>query len=67
MYLLISALDMKTKKPVYFIRNDIDAPLWDLDTFSGRLKHFFWVTDFRTCVVPTSRLEEAKKVIEKCR
>lgn len=43
---------------------DISAPLWDLTTFTGRLKHFFWVTDYRTVLTPRSRLEEARKLVE---
>uniref|UniRef100_A0A8C5CBA1 Sideroflexin 2 n=1 Tax=Gadus morhua TaxID=8049 RepID=A0A8C5CBA1_GADMO len=39
---------------------DIDAPRWDLTTFTGRLKHFFNITDFTTALLPDSRLDEAK-------
>ena len=45
----------------------IDEPLWLQDTFMGRLKHFAWVTDFRTVVEPTNRLYEAKELVEKYR
>ncbi|XP_017886339.1 sideroflexin-2 [Ceratina calcarata] len=45
-------------------RLDINKPLWDLSTFIGRWKHFAWVTDFRTCIVPDSQLLEAKKLLE---
>lgn len=45
-------------------RVNIDGPLWDLNTFVGRWKHFAWVTDFRTCVTPESKLLEAKKLCE---
>ncbi|KAM6951742.1 sideroflexin-2-like [Aplochiton taeniatus] len=46
---------------------DIDAPRWDQSTFVGRLKHFFNVTDWRTVVLPDSRLDEAKTLVESCR
>ncbi|KAG7280663.1 hypothetical protein CRUP_023282 [Coryphaenoides rupestris] len=46
---------------------DIDAPRWDQTTFMGRLKHFFNITDFTTAVLPDSRLDEAKALVESCR
>ncbi|XP_028990153.1 sideroflexin-2 [Betta splendens] len=46
---------------------DIDAPRWDQTTFMGRLKHFFNITDPRTVVLPDSRLDEAKALVESCR
>uniref|UniRef100_A0A087Y301 Sideroflexin 2 n=1 Tax=Poecilia formosa TaxID=48698 RepID=A0A087Y301_POEFO len=46
---------------------DIDAPRWDQSTFMGRLKHFFNITDCRTAVLPDSRLDEAKALVESCR
>jgi Sideroflexins len=48
-------------------RLDIDKPLWSQDTFIGRLKHFAWMTDFRTAVVPSSSLHEAKILLEQYR
>ncbi|KAG7190270.1 hypothetical protein KM043_006388 [Ampulex compressa] len=45
-------------------RLDLDKPLWNLDTFVGRWKHFAWVTDFRSCVVPESEILAAKKLCE---
>jgi len=48
-------------------RINVDQPLWDQRTFLGRLKHFFWMTDFRTIVVPTRQLYEAKELLEKYR
>lgn len=44
-------------------RIDIDSPLWDQSTFIGRFKHFAWVTDFRTCFVSESELDDAKKLV----
>ncbi|KAJ3608529.1 hypothetical protein NHX12_025576 [Muraenolepis orangiensis] len=46
---------------------DIDAPRWDQTTFMGRLKHFFNITDFTTVLLPDSRLDEAKALVESCR
>ena len=48
-------------------RMDLDKPLWDQTTFIGRLKHFAWVTDYRTVIVPRSRLEEAKTLLQQYR
>ncbi|XP_044738468.1 sideroflexin-2-like [Chrysoperla carnea] len=45
-------------------RIDIDKPLWDLSTFNGRLKHYLWMTDPRTCLVSESQLDEAKILVE---
>ncbi|XP_076240437.1 sideroflexin 2 [Calliopsis andreniformis] len=45
-------------------RLDIEKPLWDVNTFVGRWKHFAWVTDFRTCIVPESELYKAKQLYE---
>ncbi|XP_020792206.2 sideroflexin-2 [Boleophthalmus pectinirostris] len=46
---------------------DIDAPRWDQSTFMGRLKHFFNITDPRTALLPDSKLDEAKALVESCR
>nr|CAD7595064.1 unnamed protein product [Timema genevievae] len=48
-------------------RIDIDNTLWDQSTFLGRLKHFFWVTDPRTCIVSEGSLDEAKILVEQYR
>ncbi|XP_064632815.1 sideroflexin-2-like [Lineus longissimus] len=48
-------------------RFDVDKPLWDLQTFSGRVKYFFWMTDYRTVVVPNRDLHAAKDLLEKYR
>ncbi|XP_043247891.1 sideroflexin-2 [Colletes gigas] len=45
-------------------RLDLEKPLWDLSTFVGRWKHFAWMTDFRTCIVPESELLNAKKLCD---
>ncbi|XP_050090616.1 sideroflexin-2 [Anopheles aquasalis] len=41
---------------------DIVQPLWDLNTFSGRLKHYFWITDPRTCFATDDELDRAKEL-----
>lgn len=43
---------------------DIDKPLWSQDTLLGRFKHYLWVTDPRTCLVPTTALYDARKLVE---
>ncbi|XP_064806156.1 sideroflexin-2-like isoform X2 [Oncorhynchus masou masou] len=48
-------------------RFDIDAPRWDQSTFIGRLKHFVNITDWRTALLPDSRLDESKALVESCR
>lgn len=46
---------------------DIDKPLWDLKTFTGRFMHFLWVTDPRTCFTPEEELHKAKELVLKVR
>lgn len=46
---------------------DIDKPLWDLKTFSGRFMHFLWVTDPRTCFTSEDELLKAKELVMKIR
>ena len=46
-------------------RIDLDKPRWDQSTFMGRLRHFAWMTDYRTCLTPTAKLQEAKALVEK--
>ncbi|KAB0802686.1 hypothetical protein PPYR_04872 [Photinus pyralis] len=48
-------------------RLNIDAPLWDQNSFIGRFKHFLWVTDPRTCIEKETSLFEAKTLIENYR
>lgn len=43
-------------------RFNIDAAPWDLRTFKGRLKYFFWITDPRLCLADDKTLEEAKNL-----
>ncbi|KAJ9589711.1 hypothetical protein L9F63_017083 [Diploptera punctata] len=48
-------------------RLDIDKPLWDQSTFIGRVKHFFWMTDPRTCIVSETSLDAAKELVSQYR
>ncbi|KAJ1525684.1 hypothetical protein ONE63_008899 [Megalurothrips usitatus] len=45
----------------------IDEPLWNQSTFIGRFKHFLFITDPRSCVVPDDKLIEAKTLVEQYR
>ncbi|XP_067393149.1 sideroflexin-2 isoform X1 [Emydura macquarii macquarii] len=42
----------------------IDTPRWDQNTFVGRLKHFFNITDPRTVLVSERELDRAKALVE---
>lgn len=46
---------------------DLGKPLWDQTSFTGRFKHFAWVTDFRTCIKSTDDLNKAKLLLEQYR
>lgn len=46
---------------------DIDKPLYNLKTFSGRFMHFFWVTDPRTCFTSKDELLKAEELVLKMR
>jgi len=48
-------------------RIDIDSPRWDQSTFFGRWKHFAWMTDYRTAIIGTNRLHEAKDLLQQYR
>ncbi|CAO1375842.1 unnamed protein product [Diamesa tonsa] len=48
-------------------RIDIDKPLFDQNTFTGRFKHFLWVTDPRTIFASEEELYAAKKLVEEYR
>lgn len=48
-------------------RLDLDNPIWDQNTFMGRLKYFAWVTDPRLSLCSTSKLMEAKNLLQKYR
>ncbi|XP_060624282.2 sideroflexin-2 [Anolis sagrei] len=46
---------------------NIDTPRWEQNTFIGRLKHFFNITDPRTLLVSEHELDSAKALVESCR
>ncbi|XP_078540668.1 sideroflexin-2-like [Lissotriton helveticus] len=50
--------------PAWF---NIDAPWWDQNSFVGRLKHFFNITDPRTEMASEHELDNAKILVESCR
>jgi len=45
-------------------RVDVTKPRWDQNTFVGRLKYFFAVTDPRLSLLGDEQLEEAKTLLE---
>jgi len=45
-------------------RIDVDQPLWDQGTFVGRFKHFAWMSNPLNGLVPSSKLLEAKQLVE---
>lgn len=45
-------------------RIPIDDPAWDLSTFLGRLKYFSWMTDYRTCLTSTEKLNNANELVQ---
>lgn len=46
---------------------DLDKPIWDQNTFYGRLKYFQWITDPRNSLVSTNTLYGAKDLINNVR
>lgn len=48
-------------------RIDVDKPLYDLSTFVGRFRHFAWMTDPRTVILPSAKLIQAKQLLESYR
>ncbi|XP_017843779.1 sideroflexin-2 [Drosophila busckii] len=46
---------------------DVDKPLFDLKTFTGRFQYYAWMTDPRTVLLSSDRLLQAKQMIDKCR
>lgn len=48
-------------------RIDITQPLWDQSTFSGRVRHFAFITDPRTIFATNTDLENAKTLYQQYR
>ena len=48
-------------------RVNLDAPIWDQNTFLGRLKYYAWVTDPRLSMVSNSKLFEAQTLVKQYR
>eukprot|EP00794_Sanderia_malayensis_P005424 gene5424-6103_t len=48
-------------------RVNLDAPRWSQDTFLGRLKHFFSITDPRTALCSEEELDNASKLLQQYR
>uniref|UniRef100_T1IIV2 Sidoreflexin n=1 Tax=Strigamia maritima TaxID=126957 RepID=T1IIV2_STRMM len=44
-------------------RINLDIPYWDLNTFIGRLKYYFWVTDPRTAFISNKKIDDAKELL----
>jgi len=44
-------------------RIDVEAPQWDQSTFTGRFRHFAWMTNPLNGLVSTLKLEEAKVLV----
>lgn len=44
-------------------RLEVDLPLWDQSTFTGRFQHFAWMTTPLNALVSTSKLENAKVLV----
>lgn len=45
-------------------RIDLDKPRWQQDTYLGRAKHFFSVTDPRNVVLSGKQLDGAKELLK---
>ncbi|XP_074855351.1 sideroflexin-2 isoform X1 [Carettochelys insculpta] len=58
---------IRPKRMISLTNFSIDAPRWDQNTFVGRLKHFFNITDPRTVLVSECELDRAKALVESCR
>lgn len=48
-------------------RIDVDKPIYDLSTFAGRFKHFAWMTDPRTVILPSESLMQSKQLLDSYR
>ena len=48
-------------------RIDLDSPRWPQDTFTGRFKHFWSITDWRNGLRSEQTLDDSKKLLEQYR
>ncbi|KAH8419632.1 hypothetical protein KR222_011179, partial [Zaprionus bogoriensis] len=46
---------------------DVDAPLFDLKSFTGRFQYYAWMTDPRTVLLSSDRLLQAKQMVDNYR
>ncbi|XP_062137525.1 sideroflexin-2 [Drosophila sulfurigaster albostrigata] len=46
---------------------DVDKPLFDVNTFTGRFQYYAWMTDPRTVLLSSDRLLQAKQMVDKYR
>jgi hypothetical protein len=46
------------------VRLDVDRPLWDQSTFTGRFKHFVWMTNPLSILSSTSQLNDVKTLVQ---
>lgn len=45
-------------------RIDLDKPIWDQNTFLGRVKYYAWITNPVLSMASTSSLYKAKQLVE---
>ena len=45
-------------------RIDLDSPRWSQETFGGRFKHFWSITDWRNGLNSEKTLDDSKKLLE---
>lgn len=48
-------------------RINLDVPRYNQSEFSGRLRHFFGITDWRLCFKSDEELNQAKDLLDKYR
>jgi len=48
-------------------RVNVDKPLWEQSTFIGRFKHFAWMTNPLSSLSSTSKLNDAKTLVQEYR
>lgn len=48
-------------------RVDLDQPIWNLSTFTGRLQYYAWITNPLLSIQSESTLFSAKDLVQKYR